>query len=364
MWDSGIIAVLMGTESLEVGLNTLSKAAMRRGMSNFVFVFYQNALAILFLAPLTFIYHRITSPPPRLTFSILCRIVLLGLIGGWLQMFMFIGIGYSSPTLASAMTNITPAYTFILAGITRMEKINLKDKSSQAKSIGTIVSIIGAFTVTFYKGPAIFFAPLHSTSPNMLLQSSPQNLVIGGFLQSPGWNWVIGGSLLAAASFLLAVLFIVQTWIMKDYPAEMMIALISCIFVTIQAGIVALNVERDPNAWKLRPDIELLTIAYSAIFLISFRNIVYSWALHKKGPVFVTMFKPLGMIIAIVMGVVFLRDALYLGSVIGAAIIALGFYSVMWGKAAQEKIVEDSAVCGFDSSTDKLPLLQNRSVEV
>ncbi|KAA8533119.1 hypothetical protein F0562_033348 [Nyssa sinensis] len=45
MWDSGIIAVLMGTECLEVGLNTLSKAVMRRGMSNFVFVFYQNSLA-------------------------------------------------------------------------------------------------------------------------------------------------------------------------------------------------------------------------------------------------------------------------------------------------------------------------------
>ncbi|KAA8533118.1 hypothetical protein F0562_033349 [Nyssa sinensis] len=135
-------------------------------------------------------------------------------------------------------------------------------------------------------------------------------MVIGGFLQSPGWNWVIGGFLLATASFLVAVLFIVQTWIMKDYPAEMMVALISCIFASIQAGIVALIVERDPNAWKLRPDIELLTIAYSAIFVIAFRNIVYSWALHNKGPVFVTMIKPLGMVIAIIMGVIFLRDTL------------------------------------------------------
>uniref|UniRef100_A0A5B6ZRN0 WAT1-related protein n=1 Tax=Davidia involucrata TaxID=16924 RepID=A0A5B6ZRN0_DAVIN len=375
MWDSGIIAVLVATESMEVGLNTLSKAAMRRGMNNFVFVFYQNALAILVIAPLTLLYHRIRSPPPRLTFPILFRIILLGIVGGWLQIFMFTGIEYSSPTLASAMSNLTPAYTFLLAGITRMEKLNLKARSSQAKSIGTIISIIGASTVTFYRGPAIFFAPSHSTSLNGLLQSpaifssSSHSTSLNGFLESPQLNWVIGGSFLATSSFLIAVLFIVQTWIMKDYPAEMMVALISCIFGTIQAAIVALIVERDPNAWKLRPDIELLTIAYSAIFVIAFRNIVYSWALHKKGPVFVTMVKPLGMVIAIVLGVTFLGDTLYLGSVIGAAIIALGFYSVIWGKAEEEKIieekvVEDSAIHGFDSSTEKIPLLQNKSMEV
>ena len=28
---------------------------------------------------------------------------------------MYFGIGYSSPTLASAMTDLTPAFTFILA---------------------------------------------------------------------------------------------------------------------------------------------------------------------------------------------------------------------------------------------------------
>ncbi|XP_059656021.1 WAT1-related protein At3g28050-like [Cornus florida] len=352
MWNLGIIGVLLGTESLEVGLNTLSKAAMRSGMSNLIFVLYQNALAILFLAPLTFIYHRIRSPPPRLTFSILCRIILIGIVGGCLQVFTFTGIRLSSPTLASAMSNLTPAYTFILGGVTRMEKINLKMKSSQMKSVGTIVSIIGAFVVTFYKGPAIIFAPSHSTSLNDQL------------LQSPRSNWVIGGFLLSAASFLISVLFIVQTWVMKDYPAELMVSLISCIFATIQTAIIALFMERNPSAWRIRPDIELVTIVYSAIFVISLRNVVYSWALHKKGPLFVTMIKPVGMVIAIVMGTTFLGDTLYIGSVIGAVIIALGFYSVMWGKTEEEKIVEDNSLCDIDACTDKVPLLQTKGMVV
>ena len=36
------------------------------------------------------------------------------------QSFMYFGIGYSSPTLASAMTDLTPAFTFILAILSRL----------------------------------------------------------------------------------------------------------------------------------------------------------------------------------------------------------------------------------------------------
>lgn len=44
-----------------------------------------------------------------------------------------------------------------------------------------------------------------------------------------------------------------------------------------------------------------------------FRIGVHVWCLHKKGPVYVAMFKPLGIAIAVAMVVLFLGDALYLG---------------------------------------------------
>ena len=40
---------------------------------------------------------------------------------------------------------------------------------------------------------------------------------------------------------------------------------------------------------------------------------MYTWACHNKGPVYVAMFNPLGMVVALGMGIVFLGDALYLG---------------------------------------------------
>ena len=51
------VAMIM-VECLDVGLSTLGKAAMNRGMNHFVFVVYSNALATLILLPLAFFFNR------------------------------------------------------------------------------------------------------------------------------------------------------------------------------------------------------------------------------------------------------------------------------------------------------------------
>ena len=40
---------------------------------------------------------------------------------------------------------------------------------------------------------------------------------------------------------------------------------------------------------------------------------VQTWCIKRKGPVFVAIFKPLGIGIAAIMGVIFLGDTLYIG---------------------------------------------------
>lgn len=342
------MALMLIIECLEVGLSTLSKAAMRRGMSDFVFVVYSNALSVPILLFCCLLFHRRRFPPP-LTLSILCRIFILGFISCSTQMFLFVGIRYSSPTLASAMTDLVPAFTFILAIISRMEKLDLKAGSCRAKCIGTIVSIIGALIVTIYKGPQIAFA----SSTFKILDEN---------LRSQISNWVIGGFLLAISAVSIALFYVVQTSIIRDYPAELMLTFICHIFVTMQSSIVSLIAERDPSAWRLKPDVELIAVGYSAVLVLAFRGTAHAWVLHKKGPVFVAMFKPVAIVIAVVMGVTFLGDVLHLGSVIGAAIIAFGFYTVMWGKAKEE--IEDMTTSGIDSSSHKDPLLQNKSTQV
>lgn len=337
-------AAMVSMECLNVGLNTLYKAATLQGMSYHVFVVYSYAVAAFCLLPSPFFAPRGRALPP-VNFSIVSKICILGIIGCTSQIMGYTGISYSSPTLASAISNLVPAFTFILAIIFRMESVTFRSSSSRAKVLGAIVSISGAFVVTLYKGPKIIPTPSPSLSVSQPLRSSNS-------------NWMIGGLFLTTEYILVPMWYIVQAQIMKEYPSELTVVFFYNLIVSILAAIVGLITEPDLNAWKLKPDIALVSIICSGIFGSFINNSVHTWVLRIKGPFFVAMFKPLSIAIAVTMGVIFLGDALYLGSALGAMIISIGFYTVMWGKA-KEEMGEDIDIRSLESPpTQKTPLLQ------
>ncbi|KAI5430665.1 hypothetical protein KIW84_035033 [Lathyrus oleraceus] len=187
-------------ECINVALNTLFKAATLKGMSYHVFVVYAYAVAAFVLLPAPFISKRSRVLPP-LSKPILYKIGLLGLIGSSSQIMGYTGISLSSPTLSSAISNLVPAFTFLLAIIFRMERVAIRSSSSQAKVLGTIVSISGAFIVTLYIGPPIIVAHRHSLSLHQTLKSSDQ-------------SWAVGGLLLTAEYILVPMWYIVQVQIL------------------------------------------------------------------------------------------------------------------------------------------------------
>ncbi|XP_043723796.1 WAT1-related protein At3g28050-like [Telopea speciosissima] len=357
LWDVVPFAVMVMVECAEVGITTLSKAAMLRGMNHFVFIVYYNALGTLILLP-SFLLRRNKRPP--LTFSILCRFFLLGLIGICLrQICAFSGISLSSPTLASALGNLIPAFTFVLAVIFRMERVDLRRGSSQARVMGTIASVGGAFIVTLYKGPPMMMMMMINRTPAAASDPSDHLLNLHYFSEPTSANWVLGGFFMVLTCIFSALWNILQTATVKEYRDETTIVFFYCLFGTIQCAVVTLFIERDINAWILRTRIELIAILYSAIIGGVVTSGVLTWCLRMKGPIYVAMYKPLGIVIAVIMSVIFLGDVLHIGSVIGAVIIVLGFYAVMWGQAKEERLVtgEDRGVSDSGVSTLKDPLL-------
>ncbi|KAA8530263.1 hypothetical protein F0562_004972 [Nyssa sinensis] len=341
-------AAMVMVECSNVGLNTLFKAATLKGMSYYVFIVYSDTIATLLLMPFAFICHRKTELPP-FNMSLLYKICLLGFIGFLAQMVGYKGIDYSTPTLASSISNLTPAFTFALAIIFRMEKLKIRSSSSQAKIIGTILSISGAFVVILYKGPAIISTT--TASPSISLNQSPIPV-------SSQSNWAIAGLLLAAEYLLLSVWYIVQAHIIKTYPAELVVVFFYNLCATIISASVCLIAEKNSSAWSVSVGIALAAILYSGLFGTSTGTVVHTWGIRLKGPVYIALFKPLSTAIAAVMGVIFLGDTLYLGSIVGAVIISVGFYVVIWGKAKEEN-VEDFQISSLEStSTQKVPLLQ------
>ncbi|XP_059670187.1 WAT1-related protein At5g40230-like [Cornus florida] len=338
--------LMVMVECANVGSSTLYKAATLKGMSYCVFIVYSYAVSALVLIPLAFFFHRKTALPPFDKFLV-GRICLLGVLGFTCQMLGYKGIEYASPTLGSAMSNLTPACTFILAIIFRMERLEVRSPSTVAKIIGTIVLISGAFVVILYTGPAI------------VTETISQSISLNHILKLLRSNWSIGGLLLAIDYVILAVWYIIQAQTVKKYPAEFILVFLYNLCITVISTPVCLIIEPNLSAWKIKADVALLSILYTGIVGSAFGTVVHTWSLKTKGPVYVALFRPLSIAIAAVMGVIFLGEALYLGSVVGAIIIAVGFYVVMWGKA-NEEMSEDFGVDSVESlPTSTAPLLQD-----
>lgn len=320
-------AAMLIMECISVGGGTLSKAAMSKGMSHFVFVFYTHALSFLLIFAICLIFHREKWAP--LNFSI-CKFFFICLLGSTINPNCFYaGIDYSSPTLGAGMRNLIPAFTFLLAVIFRMETLNLRSRTSQVKIVATFLTIFGGLVLIFYKGS-----------------------LSGSNLLSMQRNWVTGGLLFATSSLCLSIWIISQGTILKEYPSELTVVTLHFLFGSIQCAVVALVAEgNNPNAWKLRPDVELFPVMYTAIFPGLAEILTDIWCIKKKGPVFVAMFKPTGIAIAAVTNFIFLGERLHTGTIVGSIIVIVGFYGVMWAKSKDK---EDQ-----DLAQEKMPLLQD-----
>lgn len=337
-------AVMIIAECMEVTFLSLGKAAMNHGITSFVFVAYYNTLATLIFLPF-FAFHVCRGNQLPFTFSLLCRFFVLGLVGiCLLQMCGYVGIDYASATLGVAMGNLIPAFTFLLAVILSMEKVDLRRLSSVSKVLGTAIAISGAFLIIFYKGQAIYTVVSSSGSAQQLLLSKHS-------------NWVLGGGLLVITCFSSSIWNILQATTIKVYPDVTTVNFFFCLFGSIQCTTIALYVERNRGAWVLNPGIEMIAMVFAAVNCVT-RASILTWCLRRKGPVYVSMFKPVSTAIAMITGIIFLGDTLYIGSVIGAATIFVGFYALVWGQNQEKKMVPKDFACEPESSTHTALLLQ------
>ncbi|XP_071704709.1 WAT1-related protein At4g15540-like [Rutidosis leptorrhynchoides] len=328
---------MVAAQVIQVLHMMVSKSAIVDGISNYSFIFYINLLASLILFPLSRIFNR--SPDrPKLSFIVVCGFFILGLLGFFAQVFGFSGISYSSATLPTTLLNLTPGFTFLLAILCRMETININSFSTRAKFIGTVVTISGAIIITLYKGLPILSPPLKSEISKHIQPS----------------NSVLGGIFLFITCVFSSVYVILQAFVLKKYLALMIVIFIYCFMCSVLSGATSLIVKDDLSSFSLQPKKRMLYVLYSGIFGSAFNVTVLSWYVQRKGPLFVAMFQPVGIVISTFICVIFLGNGFYVGSLLGSIVVVIGFYMVMWGKAAEENSVLVSKL-----ANEAEPLLQD-----
>ncbi|KAG7958902.1 hypothetical protein I3843_10G043300 [Carya illinoinensis] len=311
------------------GMNIITKVSLNRGMSHYVLVVYRHAFATAAIAPFALVLER--KVRPKITFPIFMQIFVLGLLGPVIdQNFYYAGLKFTSPTFACAMSNMLPAMTFVMAVLCRMEKLDMKKVRCQAKVVGTLVTVAGAMLMTLYKGHVINFVWSG-------LIHHPKSYAPANATGSTDKDWLKGSILLIIATFAWASFFIVQAITMRRYSAQLSLTALVCFLGTLQSTAVTFVMERKPSVWIIGWDMNLLAAAYAGIVSSSIAYYVQGLVMKKRGPVFVTAFSPLMMIIVAIMGSFILAEKMYLGGILGAILIVMGLYSVLWGKYKEYK---------------------------
>uniref|UniRef100_A0A5B7CBX3 WAT1-related protein n=1 Tax=Davidia involucrata TaxID=16924 RepID=A0A5B7CBX3_DAVIN len=308
------------------GMDIISKAALNEGMSNYVFVVYRHAVATIVIAPFAIILDKKTRP--KMTFSIFAKIMLLSLLEPVIdQNLYFIGMKYTTATFAAAMCNILPTITFVMAWIFRLEKVKINSIHSQAKIIGTVTTVAGAMLMTLVKGPVLelVWTKVRNNHKTKMSEINLQHSIKGSFMITVGcFSW--------------ACFMVLQAITLRTYPAELSLTAWICLLGTAEGAIVALVMERGKTTvWSINWDTKFLAALYSGIFCSGLAYYIQGVIMKDRGPVFVTAFNPLSMVIVAVMSSFILAEQMYLGRVIGAIVIVAGLYLVVWGKSKDYK---------------------------
>ncbi|XP_023922243.1 WAT1-related protein At2g39510 [Quercus suber] len=115
-----------------------------------------------------------------------------------------------------------------------------------------------------------------------------------------------------------------------------------CFFGAIGNAIVALAIEKDKAAWAIHRDVKLLAVLYGGIGSTGLASYIQACILKDKGPVFVTAFALISMIMVVVLSSWLLAEKMYMGRIVGDVIIIVGIYVLIWRKGKEESTCENS----------------------
>ncbi|XP_006648206.1 WAT1-related protein At3g30340-like isoform X1 [Oryza brachyantha] len=311
-----VIAMLV-FDALFALMTALVKKALADGLNHVVFIALRQFVAALLLTPIAYFKERNTRP--RFTKEIFAYLFMSALLGGLCAQYLFfLGLSYTTATFS----NMTPVFTFLIAVPLQLETVDVRSKAGLAKIIGTLASVGGATLSSLYKGAAL----THTSS-----SSSAKGITSG---ISKG-RWMLGSVLLILNCVSFSLWMLLQGKLTKKYPAVISSTAFMTLFSSMQAGVLALTIERRLSVWLLRGNIQIIAVVFAGVGVSGIGYVLMTWCIEKKGPVFTAGFMPLIQIMAALIDLFFLHEQLFLGSAVGAALVIGGLYLLLWGKTKE-----------------------------
>ncbi|KAI3407367.1 WAT1-related protein [Psidium guajava] len=289
------------------GMSFISKLAMDDGIHPFVLVTYRQIIATIATTPFALLLERAFMN----------------------QVLYFMGLNNSSPMIAGAMTNTLLPVTFLFALIFGQESFGIKTKAGQAKVIGTLLCVGGAMLLSFYHGHAI------AGSNSGIHWKYAEEMTNKRSIHKS--HSFLGPCLLFCSTSSWALWFIIQAKLSPKFPAPYTTTTLMCLMASIECSIVGATNEHNVAAWSLGYGIRFIAVFYAGVVCSAIAFCVMTWCVHRKGPLYTSVFSPLLLVMSTLLSWALLREKLYVGTLVGAVFIIVGLYSVLWGKGKEAK---------------------------
>ncbi|XP_024996626.1 WAT1-related protein At5g47470 [Cynara cardunculus var. scolymus] len=349
--DVAIIGGLIGVQFLYAGNSVLQSYIMFVGLPPTPLIISSNFVTFLILSPLAIFFER-KSWPKRLSVKLLVQLVLISFAGVTLfQSLMLKGVDLTSPSMATAMPNLAPGLIFIIAWAFRLEKVDISCTYSRVKIVGTFLCVLGAITMSLMqstkKNPfsedVFLHDPLSSRSEHFYIFNKDR---------------IIGCFYLVAAVIVLSSDVVLQAITLVDMPAPISLsAITSLIGVILTATLEFIEKHAIPTPWPIWSLKQLICYALMAGMITGVCFSFNAWAMKKRGPVLVSMFNPIGTVIAVIISC-FLGQSIALGSLTGMFIMFTGLYFVLWAKGKEGFLQKDEHAIQSECHDVEKPLLQ------
>lgn len=295
----------------------ITEASFNHGMNPHVYVTYRHIVAGIAMLP--FAYFLEGKIRPKLTLALFLEIFVLSLFGVSLTLNMyFASLRYTSPTFMASAVNTVAAVTFVIAVVLRLETVNLRNARGMAKVLGTLLSLGGVTIMTVYKGPPmrnLGHPPVHIQGNNTIHE-----------------QWLKGSFLTITSCITWSAMYIMQAITLKRYPAQLSLTTWMCFLGAAQSAVFTVIVAHKPVQWRIGLNIDLWSTIYGGVVVSGLIIYLQLWCTEKRGPVFVTMFNPVSTILVTILAYFVFGEKLFLGSIVGAIVVIVGLYLLLWGK--------------------------------
>ncbi|XP_058180472.1 WAT1-related protein At1g25270-like isoform X3 [Rhododendron vialii] len=254
-----------------------------------------------------------------------------GLLGGSLYHNLCLAsLNSASTTFVTGILNVTPIITLVLGLIVRRNSKSLESLAygtcaGKIKLVGIMLSISGVMLLAFFKRVEI----------NINVSPTKFSLLPQNYHRSTRDHndQVLGLVLAIIAAFSNACFLTIQAKFKEDTQNIYLIPFMMNLMGAIQGVVYALGVERDWEQWKLGWNIRFWASSFVGVIGSGLTTTLITWCINSEmGPLFVSTFNPVGLILMALVGSLVLQETLYVTSVAAIVLIIAATFLVLYGK--------------------------------